>query len=86
MSIQATHSALAVPIAQGGPITNSTLAAILPAARRAPFDMSTELGEFMLQNFAPIVEELLARRRAMDLICRVSTPGNVVEIFPGASS
>ena len=84
MAQQAPQSALAIPIAHGGPITNHTLASILPAARRAPFEMSNELGEFMLQNFAPLIEELLARRRAMDLICRVSTPGNVIEFTPGS--
>ena len=86
MSVQAPHSAPAIPIARGGPITTSTLLSILPAARRAPFDMSPEFGEFMLQNFAPLVEELIQRRRAMDLIHSAAAPGNVVEICPGAGA
>lgn len=82
MSMQAPQSAPAIAIARGGPITTGTLVSILPAARQAPFDMSVELGEFMLQNFAPIVEELIQRRRAMDVIFAAAKPGNVVEIFP----
>lgn len=80
------HPAPAIPIARGGPITTDTLASLLPQARRAAYDMTPEFGEFMLMTFAPIVEELIQRRRAMDLIHDVANPENVVELYPGEVS
>lgn len=86
MPTQATTNTTTIPLAQGGPITTRTLQAMMPAARRAPYEMSVELGEFMLQNFAPILEELIHRRLAMDVIHAASTPGNVVDIKTGTAA
>ena len=82
--MQATHSPPTIALAQGGAITDTALARILPAARRASTHMTTELGEFMILTFAPIVEELLQRRRAMDLIHDVADPDNVLQMYPSA--
>lgn len=78
------HPAPTIPIARGGPITTETLNAILPQARRAPWEMTPEFGEFMLLTFAPLIEELIQRRRAMELIHDVADPANVVRLIqPG---
>lgn len=78
------HAAPTIPIARGGPITTETLNAILPQARRAPYDMTPEFGEFMLITYAPLIEELIQRRRAMQLIHDVADPDNVVQLIqPG---
>ena len=84
--MQAPHSPPTIALAQGGAITDTALVRILPAARRASTHMTTELGEFMILTFAPIVEELLQRRRAMDLIHDVADPENMVRMYPGALS
>jgi len=72
-----------VPLARGGAITDEALERILPAARKASTTMTTELGELMLLTYAPMIEELLQRRRAMGLILDVANPDNVVEMWPG---
>jgi len=80
------HTAPAIPIARGGPVTTEALLNILPAARRAstyeePLDIA--LGEFMIAAYAPIVQELIQRRRAMEVIQDMASPDNVIFLSPG---
>lgn len=80
------RTAPAIPIARGGPLTDQMLETILPQARRAPYELDQGFGELMLVTYAPLIEELLQRRRAMALIADVANPDNVVELYPGEAT
>lgn len=79
--MQARNTAPSIPLAHGGPITDQMLEQMLPQARalqQGDDAITTEFGMLMMSSFAPIVEELLRRRRAMEVIADVTDIDNVL--------
>lgn len=86
MHIQAPHTAPAIPIARGGPLTTDMLNDLLPAARAAAVDpetLTTEMAVLMRSSYAAICEELIHRRRLMEVIQDCCETDNVVFLAPG---
>lgn len=75
------HPLPAIPIAKGGPVTTRLLEFILPHARALSDGQAAEIdpaaGEVLVLCLPGIIEELIRRRRAMEVIQDMANLENV---------